>query len=141
ELRLHSQDRIALLTSYSHAIGILDILGSLLNGAALHLYDFKLDGSMPRFAHWLNQEQITLFHSVPSVFRFFMKNLDDAVQLPHIRMVLLGGEVVSGTDFDLYRQKCADDCLFVNFLGCSELMVISFSIMNKNMAVPQGKTP
>ncbi|MED2253671.1 SDR family NAD(P)-dependent oxidoreductase [Brevibacillus parabrevis] len=141
ELRLHSQDRIALLTSYSHAIGILDILGSLLNGAALHLYDFKLDGSMPRFAHWLNQEQITLFHSVPSVFRFFMKNLDDAVQLPHIRMVLLGGEVVSGTDFDLYKQKCADDCLFVNFLGCSELMVISFYIMNKNMAVPQAKTP
>lgn len=141
ELRLHSHDRIALLTSYSHAIGILDILGSLLNGATLHLYDFKLDGSMPRFAQWLNQEQITLFHSVPSVFRFFMKNLDDAVQLPHIRMVLLGGEVVSGTDFELYKQKCADDCLFVNFLGCSELMVISFFIMNKNTAVPHAKAP
>lgn len=140
-LKVHQRDHIALLTSYSHAIGILDILGSLLNGATLHLYDIKLDGSMTRFANWLNQERITLFHSVPSVFRFFMKNLDDGIRLPHIRMVLLGGEVVSGTDFELYKQKHADDCLFVNFLGCSELMVISFFIMNKDMAVHPAKIP
>jgi len=140
-LAIHHHDRIALLTTYSHAIGILDILASLVNGATLHLYDFKLDGSMLRFANWLNQERITLFHSVPSVFRFFMKNLPEEVKLPSIRMVLLGGEVVTRSDFELYKQTCSDHCLFVNFLGCSELMVISFFILNKESEVNHAKIP
>ncbi|WP_019912658.1 type I polyketide synthase [Paenibacillus sp. HW567] len=140
-LAVNHEDRIALLTTYSHAIGILDILASLLNGATLHLSDLKLDASIQRFSRWLNSEGITLYHSVPSVFRFLMKNLPEDVKLPSLRMILLGGEVVTRADFELYKKNCAEHCLFVNFLGCSELMVISFYILDKQSEVNHAKLP
>ncbi|CQR54157.1 type I polyketide synthase [Paenibacillus riograndensis] len=140
-LAVNHQDRMALLTTYSHAIGILDILASLLNGATLHLCDLKLDASIQRLSSWLNSEGITLYHSVPSVFRFLMKNLPGDVKLPSLRMVLLGGEVVTRADFELYKKNCAEHCLFVNFLGCSELMVISFYTLDKGSEVNHARLP
>ncbi|KWX83941.1 beta-ketoacyl synthase, partial [Paenibacillus riograndensis] len=140
-LAVNHQDRMALLTTYSHAIGILDILASLLNGATLHLCDLKLDASIQRLSSWLNSEGITLYHSVPSVFRFLMKNLPGDVKLPSLRMILLGGEVVTRADFELYKKNCAEHCLFVNFLGCSELMVISFYMLDKESEVNHAKLP
>lgn len=140
-LAVNHQDRIALLTTYSHAIGILDIWASLLNGATLHLCDLKLDASIQRFSSWLNSEGITIYHSVPSVFRFLMKNLPEDVKLPSLRMILLGGEVVTRADFELYKKNCAEHCLFVNFLGCSELMVISFYMLDKESEVNHAKLP
>jgi amino acid adenylation domain-containing protein len=121
-MRLCAEDRLLLLASYSHAAGVTDIFKVLLNGAALFPFDVRVDG-FANLGGWAAQQGITLYHSVPTVFRHFVGSLRGDEDLSNIRIVHLGGEPVSGREVHLFKKHFAPGCLLLNNLGATETSV------------------
>jgi len=116
-------DRITLLSSPSFGASVSDIFGALLNGAAVCPFSLRGDG-LHRLPSFLAEEGITVYHSVPSVFRTLVASLGRGEDLSKIRMVKLGGEPVRSTDFDLFRRHFSETSLFHVGLGATEVHVI-----------------
>ncbi len=112
-------DRVTLLPSCSTSAAVSDVFGTLLNGASLHPYDVRARGT-EEIAHWLTRDAITLYHSVPSLFRHFARELrgDPGFAL---RLIKLGGEPTYRSDWELFRRSFPADCLLYVALGATEI--------------------
>jgi non-ribosomal peptide synthetase component F len=95
--RLTHEDRFLLISSVSFAASVRTIYTALLNGASLHPFDVNTEG-FPRLAQWMREQAITIYRSVPTVFRYFASTLTGDDQFPALRLLYLGGEPVSRTD-------------------------------------------
>jgi amino acid adenylation domain-containing protein len=141
ELCFIPADRVALFTSYSHAVGVVDIFSVLSTGGSIYPYTIKKEGGLETLAGWLREEGITIYHSVPTLYRYFINALTEEDQFPEIRMVILGGETVSRKDAEDYRKYFADDCIFVNFLGASEVLVAALYLIDKETEIADAIVP
>jgi acyl-coenzyme A synthetase/AMP-(fatty) acid ligase/thioesterase domain-containing protein/acyl carrier protein len=118
-LRITSTDRITLLSPSSAAASVSSIFGALLNGAALCPFN-PLHEGLHEMRSWINDQQITLYHSVPSLLRRFAETLPASEILSSVRVVKLGGEPVFASDVDLFRRHFRRECLLINGLGLTE---------------------
>jgi acyl-coenzyme A synthetase/AMP-(fatty) acid ligase/thioesterase domain-containing protein/acyl carrier protein len=118
-LRITAADRLTLLSPASAAASVSSIFGALLNGAALCPFN-PLHEGLHRMRSWINEQQITLYHSVPSLFRRFAESLPASEILSSVRVVKLGGEPVFASDVDLFRRHFRRDCALINGLGLTE---------------------
>ena len=73
-IHISSADRLSLLADFSFAASISAIFGSLLNGATLMPFDLMQEG-LHRLARWLEEKRVTVYHSVPTVFRNLVATL------------------------------------------------------------------
>src|ERR671921_2483898 len=125
-LHIDADDRLTLLSSYTHDAALMDIFGALLNGATLYPIDLKVEG-FDALAERLVEQDITIYHSTPTVYRHFVDALNGSTEaeekFPELRLVVLGGEAVNHKDVELYREHFSEGCLFVNLLGASEASV------------------
>jgi acyl-coenzyme A synthetase/AMP-(fatty) acid ligase len=78
------------------------MFAALFNGAALCPYDLKAEG-FDGLGQWLIDERITLYHSVPTVFRQFAESLSGREDFPDLRIVRLGGEPVYSRDLNSFK--------------------------------------
>ncbi len=140
-LKVGSSDRISLLTSYSHTVSVIDIFSALFNGAAICLYDVKAEANPANLTEWLKQEQITIYHSVPTLFRLCMESLGDDERLLLVRLVILGGEMVYKNDVDSYKKHFAENCVFVNLFGSSELIIATSYMIDMNTELARNIVP
>ncbi len=122
-LQIGPDDRLTLLSSPSFGASVSDIFGALLNGASVCPFSVRGDG-LRDLAGFLARERITVYHSVPSVFRALAASLGEGTYLSSVRIVKLGGEPVLGTDFELFRRRFPRGCLFHAGLGSTEVSVI-----------------
>jgi amino acid adenylation domain-containing protein len=122
-LGISPQDRLSLLPSCAFSAAMMDIFAAMLNGAALYPYNLRRDG-LAKLASWLRENAITVYHSVPSVFRHFVRTLRGDSRFDRLRVIDLGGEPVYRSDVDYYRARFSPNCRLVNGLGCTELNVI-----------------
>ncbi|HLP46771.1 MAG TPA: condensation domain-containing protein [Candidatus Kapabacteria bacterium] len=97
-------DRMSLFTSFTHDGCVQDIFSALLSGACLYPYSLKEGGSLEGLYLLLFKEKITLWHSVPSLYRFFGNSLTEKDQFYDLRWLLLGGEPLREYDLRLYRD-------------------------------------
>ena len=70
-LHLNASDRLTLLSSYCFDASVMDIYGALLNGATLYPIDIKQEGLAGLPQHLIDEE-ITVYHSTPTVYRYFV---------------------------------------------------------------------
>jgi amino acid adenylation domain-containing protein len=140
ELHIASTDRVALLAPFSAAASIHVLLGALLNGAALYPFDVKEHGA-ERLAQWLEAQRITLYHSVPAVFRQVAAALGPDQTLPHLRLIRMGGDLVLPGDVELYREHFAPGCILVVSFGASESHTICWRWLDKGTPVPTDVVP
>jgi tyrocidine synthetase-3 len=119
-----SSDRMSLFTSFTHDGCIQDIYSALLSGACLYPYSLKEEGgsSLEELYMLLVKDKITLWHSVPSLFRFFANTLTEKDQFYHLRWVLLGGEPLREHDLQLY-QNYFPNARLANVYGQTESSV------------------
>ena len=137
-LQLGADDRLTLLSSYCFDASVMDIYGALLNGATLYPIDIKEEG-FAGLSQWINSEEITIYHSTPTVYRYFVNTQPGANRFPQLRLVVLGGEQVNRTDVDLYKKYFSDDCVLVNGLGPTEATVsLQYFIDKKTHISGQG---
>ena len=90
---LSPQERFTLLGYPGFASPFARSMAALLNGAAINLHDVREKG-VSQLASFLADECITVYHSVPSVFRHFTASLTDRDRFPALRMIHLGGEAI-----------------------------------------------
>jgi amino acid adenylation domain-containing protein len=142
-LHLSADDRLTLFSSYCFDASVMDIYGALLNGATLYPIDLKEDGLVD-LPQQLIAEDITVYHSTPTVYRYFVNELagaDKKLQFPNLRLVVLGGEKVSRADVESYRQHFGNDCLFVNGLGPTEATVSLQNFIDKQTKISGDSVP
>ncbi|MDA8085796.1 MAG: AMP-binding protein, partial [Nitrospiraceae bacterium] len=110
-MHIAADDRLSLLWSCSFAASVPNVFGALLNGAALFPFDLRKEGIV-RMADWLIREKITVYHSVPTVYRHFISMLTGMEKFPALRIIKLSGEPVQRRDIELYRKHFGKGCVF-----------------------------
>lgn len=140
-LNICEKDNLSLLSTYSFDASIMDIFGALLNGAKLCLYDIKRGKNIHELSTWIKKENITIYHSTPTVYRYFIDNLVKYDDVLSIRIVVLGGEAVIKSDFESYKKWFSDKCLFINGLGPTESTVTLQNIMSKETIIENRSVP
>ncbi len=139
-LHIHPDDRLTLLSSYSFDAAIMDIFGALLNGATLYPLSLQEEG-LTELPLWLTEHQITIYHSTPTVYRYFMSTLTGQEPFPTIRLVVLGGEAVHQGDVDLYKRHFSPGCILVNGLGPTESTVSLQYFVDKQVEITRHAVP
>src|SRR5215210_1456160 len=139
-LRISAEDRLTLLQSYSVAGSVSNMLGALLNGASLFPYNVKAEGLI-ELAGLLIEEGITVYHSVPTVFRQFANTLTGKEEFPELRLIRLGGEPVSAEDVQLYKRYFPSDSIFVNSYGASEAASVLRYCVDKDTEISGAVVP
>jgi amino acid adenylation domain-containing protein len=139
-LGIAPEDRLTLLSSASFGASVSDVYGALLNGAAVCPFPLRGDGLL-RLRFFLVDEEITILHCVPSLFRQLAAMLDGTEDLSRLRMVKLGGEPVLRSDFELYRERFPRGCLFHVGLGSTEVSIIRQWFADHDSACPAPIAP
>ena len=139
-IQLTPDDRLSMLTSCSLAASATQLFTALLNGAMLCQFHVRSQGAQ-RLAIWLCEQGITIYHSVPTVFRQLTRAASDNGPFANLRLIRLGGEPVLRNDVEIFRQRCPDDCRLMNALSSTETGPISAEIIEKNTVLPDGRVP
>lgn len=135
-----AEDRFLLVSSFSFTDSVRTIYGALLNGACL--YPFAVgDKGLPGLRDWILENEITIYRSVPTLFRQFAGILDQGIQFPALRLIYLSGEPVYKSDFNLFKDHFPDDCILVNRLGTSEALTFRCYFIDKDTSIESGHIP
>jgi acyl carrier protein len=138
--QLCAEDRLTVLSSFSVNAANHDIFTALLNGASLYPLNIKECG-VGRLADWLTRHEITIYHSVPSVFRHFLDSLTHEVKFRSVRVIRFGGESTAKRDVELYKRSFSRDCILVNRLGSTETGTLRWYFMDKNSRIEGNLVP
>jgi non-ribosomal peptide synthetase component F len=118
----------------------VDIYAALLNGAALYPFNVKEKG-IQQLIDWLVTEQISVYHSVPTLFRHITNYLTQETSFPKLRVINLGGESVSIKDIELFKTYFAGDIIFVNSLACTEAGVFAQYFVDHDSELRGNRVP
>ena len=139
-LRLTPHDRVLQLATPNHISGISDIFRALYNGGTVSPYNLKEQGVDP-LADWLISEKITVYHSVPTVFRHLVNTLTETKPFPDLRLIHTGGEPLSKHDVALFKTHFPDNCILLNNLGSTEASSYRQFFIDKETELPGGAVP
>jgi amino acid adenylation domain-containing protein len=121
-LRIGSGDRLSLLSSYNFDAAVMDIFAALLVGATLCPIDLRSDGLLDLSAV-LRRKRVTVYHSTPTVFRHLVDTAASDCRFDDVRLVVLGGEQATRSDFEAFRRHFPPGAKLVNGLGPTEATV------------------
>jgi amino acid adenylation domain-containing protein len=136
-LRIGPDDRLTLLQGPSFSGAVSSMFAALLNGAAVFPYDVPAQGA-DRIADWLRREEITIYHSVPSLFRHVAPFGES---LPALRLIRLEGDRAAVTDIALFQAHFSADCTLVNGLGATECGLVRQYFVGRETPVPASVVP
>lgn len=118
-LSLSSEDRLSLLSAFSFDTAIQDVFAALFSGATLHAVNLR-DVHAEIAWRALERQQLSVLHMTPTVFRHLFTGRDTDSPMESVRLVVLGGEPMRGSDHALYRRYFGPHCSLVNGLGATE---------------------
>lgn len=133
------EDRILLVASPGSGQG-LAMFHALLNGAALFPFDVE-SGGLSALKAWIRDEGITVYHSVPAVFRSLMKTVAAGERFPSVRLVRLGGDTIRREDVDLFQRHFDPPCRLRIGYACTEAGTITFHFVDPTSPLGEGLVP
>lgn len=133
-------DRLALLSSPSFADAVRTTYSALLNGAGLYPLNIREEG-LAHLTDWLIEQEITIYRSVPAVFRQFAGALTGSEKFPDLRAIYSAGDSVSKADVELYKKYFSPHCIFVNGLGASECLTFRWYFIDKETRISRSTVP
>jgi acyl-coenzyme A synthetase/AMP-(fatty) acid ligase len=105
-----------LLQSPSFSGAVSSMFCALLNGATSLPLDVRHAGGGD-LADYVDHEGVTIYHSVPAIFRSFLRG--DRV-FSTVRVVRLEGDQSARVDVELFRRHFSAHCVLSNGLGTTE---------------------
>ena len=139
DFQINPNDKISLIQSIGVNAGIRDIFTSLLNGAALSLYDIYENG-INKLGNWINDQNITHLYFVPTILRMFAETNKERY-FPSVDLVRLGGEIVSKDDMAELSRIFNHKCYFINGYASTETGTICHYIMDHATKFVAGRVP
>src|SRR6185369_3727761 len=106
-LRIARSDRLTLLQSPSFSGAVSSLFCALLNGAASLPFDVR-GASGSALADYVDREGVTIYHSVPAIFRSFLRG---ERMFPTVRVIRLEGDQAARVDVELFRRHFAPGCV------------------------------
>ncbi|MBW4560439.1 MAG: amino acid adenylation domain-containing protein [Mojavia pulchra JT2-VF2] len=114
------QDRVAQLTGLSFDVVLRDIFLPLTSGATLCLPPEGDNLEPTKILHYLESEQITVLHTVPSLAQSWLANIPSGISLQNLRWLFLAGEPLKQTLVEQWRQAFPTSGEIVNLYGPTE---------------------
>ena len=136
-------DRLVLVSSLSFSNAVRTTYAALLNGAGLYPLDLKEEG-MKALSDWVMGQEITVYRSVPTVFRQLASALREREEtVPKLRLIYLSGDTVTAGDVELYQKYFPQTCIFINALASTETLTFRWYFIDKKtqltgIGVPVG---
>ncbi|MFH0244294.1 amino acid adenylation domain-containing protein [Streptomyces sp. HK10] len=112
--------RIAQTLSLGFDFGLQELFTSLPYGACLVIPEPEDRRDACRYARFLRKQEVTALYTTPS---FAQEVAATGEPLPALRVVLLGGEVLTGSAVRALRRIVAPDCRLFNGYGPTEATV------------------
>lgn len=137
-LGIGADDRLSLLQSAAFSGSVSSLFCALLNGAAIFPYDVHGEGLGPSLAAWVVSERLSMYHSVPAIFRSW---LTGDTRFPDLRVIRLEGDAASRLDVELYRRHFGPTCVLANGLGATETGLSCQFVMSPDTPLPGDVVP
>jgi amino acid adenylation domain-containing protein len=139
-MQMCSEDRVAFPYAPGTAAGALSMLSSLLSGASLHLLrPQELMGA--GLAREMRGRRITVYHSVPTLFRRIVATLGPGERLGNLRIVRLGGERIDWSDVDAFRRACEPGARLVIGVSCTETGPYAEWVVDETLRPTSSRLP
>lgn len=140
EMQIQADDRLGLVLSLSYGASINVILNALLNGGRLCSYSIAANG-LGGLTEWLLREEITVLKMTPSLFRQFAAQLEDAKELPNLRLIMFAGEPLLRRDVEAYRRCFSDHCRLRTTLSSTETRAYRSFMIDKQTPIEGSIVP
>jgi len=124
-LNIVLDDKILLLSHCSFAASMANTFASLISGATTFIFDIA-NTDLHKLPDELIANNVTVFHSVPTVFLHLADLLSSSDSLSNIRLVLLGGEPVHYNHIDICNKYFPATKEFVVVYGATEAIGATF---------------
>ncbi|MBR8838803.1 MAG: amino acid adenylation domain-containing protein [Stigonema ocellatum SAG 48.90 = DSM 106950] len=118
--RIGQQDRIAQLTGLSFDVILRDIFLPLTSGATLCVPAQEDNLEPTKILRYLEREQISVLHTVPSLAQSWLANVPSEVSLHNLRWLFLAGEPLKQTLVLRWRDAFPQAGEIVNLYGPTE---------------------
>ena len=126
-LGIGPNDRLTLLQLPSFSGAVSSMFCALLNGATSLPFDVRA-ASGGALADYVDHEGVTIYHSVPTIFRSFLRG--DRT-FPRVRVVRLEGDRSARLDVELFRRHFAPGCVLANGLGATETGLVCRFLLDR----------
>jgi amino acid adenylation domain-containing protein len=136
-LRIAPSDRLSLVQSCSFSGSVSSLFGALLNGATLFPVNLRRDG-LQGLAALIDEQRLTMFHAVPSIFE---RLVESGGRLDSLRVIRLEGDRCAPRHVDLYRARFGPSCVLANGLGATETGLVGQYIIESQTAIPGPVVP
>jgi amino acid adenylation domain-containing protein len=136
-LKICSGDRLTLLQTASFSGAVSSLFSALLNGGTLYPLNPRRQ-SAAEFAEWVVANRLTMWHSVPSVFRQLCL---DGRPLPSLRVIRLEGDQASPNDIGMFQRMFERGCVLVNGLGTTETGIARQFFVDQDTKLRDGVVP
>jgi len=116
-------DRVAQLAGLSFDVILRDVFLPLTSGATLCLPEASF--AHPHdFWHWLERDQITILHVVPTVLDFWLSDVPNDVSLRSLRFVFSAGEPLTDGLVRRWRERFHEHGEIINLYGPTETTMV-----------------
>ncbi|MEM1366468.1 MAG: amino acid adenylation domain-containing protein [Cyanobacteria bacterium P01_H01_bin.15] len=113
-------DRVAQLTGLSFDVVLREIFLPLSSGARLCLPPASADLSPVSILPWLDQQQISILHIVPSLAQVWINDLPEQNSLSNLRCLFFAGEPLFDKLVLQWRHCLSNSCRIINLYGPTE---------------------
>ncbi len=114
------EDRAAQLTGLSFDVVLRDIFLPLTSGATLCLPSSTEDLTPGRILPWMESQQITILHTVPTLAQSWLMNVPPGVSLRTLRRIFFAGEPLRDTLIHQWRKTFPAAGEIINLYGPTE---------------------
>ena len=136
-LNIGSADRLSLLQSCGFSGAVSSMFAALLNGATSCPVDMRAE-TPARLARWLDEMAVTIYHSVPSLFRSIVSAGE---VFRHVRVVRLEGDRADRLDLELFRRHFTAPSVLAVGLGATETGLVCQYFFTHHSELPEGVVP
>lgn len=124
EFAIDSDFKVSQMTPPTFDPFLRDVLVPLTSGGTCCIPGPELFHDMQKLIAWIEQENINLIHTVPSLFKELCKHLNDSGQLKEVRYILLAGELLRGNDIRRFVELFGERIQLVNLYGPTETTMV-----------------
>lgn len=136
----YGNERVLFLNRLSFSGGQLAFYTALLAGATLYLYDLH-STSMADLPAWIQQQQITVWNSVPTVFRTFVEQIKTPEQVASLRLLRLASDAVLPQDIEAYRRLCGPRCQLWLGYALTEAKTVTMAFLDHATSLVPAEIP
>jgi amino acid adenylation domain-containing protein len=139
-MEIGAGSRISWLFAHGASASNMDIYGALFTGAQLCAFEIK-EHSFAAMAQWIDDQQIALLHTVPTVVRELAGAIPADKVFESVHVVDLAGEMLFSNDVVRMRPHFRPDCRILNRLAATEASFICSLAITKAHEKAEGALP